>query len=59
MSLHTCLGPAVPRAFSAGQARADGLLANWTLNSPTGTTSFPDNSGNGHTATLQGSRHAH
>ena len=41
--------------FSAGQARADGLLANWTLNAPTGTTSFPDNSGNGHTATLQGS----
>ncbi len=40
--------------FSAGQARADGLLANWTLNAPTGTTSFTDNSGNGHTATLQG-----
>ena len=38
-----------------GVARADGLIANWTLNAPTGTTSIPDASGNGHTATLLGS----
>ena len=42
-------------AGTPGVGRADGLIANWTLNQPTGTTSIPDNSGNGHTATLLGS----
>jgi T5SS/PEP-CTERM-associated repeat protein len=42
-------------ARTPGVGWADGLIANWTLNQPTGTTSIPDNSGNGHTATLLGS----
>jgi hypothetical protein len=41
-------------AVTPSVGRADGLIANWTLNAPTGTTSIPDASGNGHTATLLG-----
>ena len=33
-------------------ARADGLIANWTMNDPVGSTTVQDESGNGHTATL-------
>ncbi len=36
----------------APQAQADGLLANWLLNQPASSTSFPDSSGNGNTGTL-------
>ena len=42
-------------AGTCGVGLADGLIANWTLNQPTGATSIPDASGNGHTATLLGS----
>jgi hypothetical protein len=40
--------------LGAGQVSATNLVANWTFNQPTGAMSIPDASGNGHTATLQG-----
>ena len=36
------------------QAKADGLLANWKLNEPAGSTSFADSSGHGNTGSLVG-----
>ena len=33
-------------------AHADGLLANWTMNDPVGSSTVADESGNGHTGTL-------
>ena len=41
--------------LSVAQAQANGLVANWMFNEPTGSTSLADSSGNGHTATLLGS----
>ena len=38
----------------ATEVRADGLIANWKLNEPAGSTSFADSSGNGNTGTLYG-----
>ena len=38
----------------ASQVRADGLIANWKLDEPAGSTSFADSSGNGNTGTLHG-----
>ena len=39
-------------AGASGIARADGLVANWPFNGPSGSTSFADASGNGNTGTL-------
>ena len=41
-------------AGASGIARADGLVANWPFNGPSGSTSFADASGNGNTGTLVG-----
>jgi hypothetical protein len=41
-------------AGASNVARADGLVANWMLGEPSGSTSFADASGNGNTGTLVG-----
>jgi len=41
-------------AAMSSVAQATGLVANWTFNQPTGSTTISDASGNGHTATLVG-----